>query len=69
MINQYVSERILFAYFYRKPPIFGIKMNEGALSILRLAPLFMLTFGYWQMGNRQIFFNEPSTKDNNSDHQ
>jgi hypothetical protein len=47
LINQYISERILFAYFYRKPPIFGIKMNEGALATLRLAPIFMLTFGYW----------------------
>lgn len=44
-------------------------MNEGALAILRLAPILMFTFGYWQMGNRQIFFNEPSTKDNNADHQ
>jgi hypothetical protein len=47
MINQYISERILFAYFHRKPPIFGIQMNIGALSILRLAPLFMFGFAYW----------------------
>jgi len=69
MINQYFSERVLFAYFYRKPPIFGIQMNIGALAILRLAPFFMFAFGYWQLGNRQIFFNMTYVKENNGDTQ
>lgn len=33
-------------------------MNIGALNILSCAPIPMLLFGFWQLGNRQIFFNE-----------
>ena len=62
LINMYVSERFLFAYYYRKPPVFGGGMNDGALKILTYAPWFMICFGYWQLGNRQIFFNEISEK-------
>jgi hypothetical protein len=52
MINLYITEKILFAYFYRKPPMYGGGMNVGALAILAYAPIFMLCFGYWQLGNR-----------------
>lgn len=62
MINQYISERFLFAYFHRKPPIYGTSMNKKSLAILRFAPMMMLPFGYWQLGNRQIFFNDFSEK-------
>ena len=58
LINMYITEKILYAYFYRKPPMYGNKMSDGAIYILTKAPLFLLTFGYWQLGNRQIFFNE-----------
>ena len=62
MINMYISERYLFAYYYRKPPLYGPAMHNGALKILYYAPYFMIFFGYWQLGNRQIFFNEPQPK-------
>ena len=58
LINMYISERYLFAYYYRKPPVFGGDMNDGALKILTYAPFCMIAFGYWQLGNRQIFFND-----------
>ena len=52
MINMYISEKYLFAYYYRKPPMFGAGMNSGALKLLYYAPYFMIFFGYWQLGNR-----------------
>ena len=58
MFNFYICEKYLFAYFYRKPPLFDNKMNERALTLLAYAPAFLLAFGYWQLGNRQAFFNE-----------
>lgn len=58
LLNHYITEKILYAYSYRKPPMYGNKMSDGALYILTKAPLFLLSFGYWQLGNRQIFFNE-----------
>jgi len=58
MFNFYICEKYFFAYFYRKPPLFDNKMNERALILLSYAPIFMLAFGYWQLGNRQAFYNE-----------
>jgi len=36
----------------------GNALNSIGLNTLMWAPIFMLTFGYWQLGNRQIFFNQ-----------
>ena len=47
IINMYITERILLAYFYRKPPMYGGGMNVGALAILSYAPIPMLLFGFW----------------------
>lgn len=34
------------------------QLNDRALSILMVAPIMMMSFGYWFLGNRQMFFNE-----------
>jgi hypothetical protein len=47
MINQYVAEKLMFAYYYRKPPVYGTELNDGALRILAWAPFLMIGFGYW----------------------
>jgi len=56
--NLYVTERIKYAYFYRKPALFNNDLNDKVYNILEKAPLFMIVFGFWQLGNRQMFFNE-----------
>jgi len=33
-------------------------LNDRALKILHYAPVMMMIFGYWYLGNRQMFFNE-----------
>ena len=53
----YFTEKLMFAYFYKKPPMYGNKINDGILSILKWAPSLMLFFSYWAFGNREIFFN------------
>ena len=63
MFNFYVCEKYFFAYFYRKPPLFDNKMNERALVMLAYAPVFLLAFGYWKLGNRQKFFNEVKSRE------
>ena len=50
--NQYVSERLMFAKFYRKPPLFNNDMNRMSIQILYYAPLLMIINGYWLLGNR-----------------
>jgi hypothetical protein len=56
--NNYFTERILLAYYYRQPPMIDNRMNERALNLLEKSPILMLCAGYWYLGNRQIFFNE-----------
>ena len=36
----------------------GNILNDKGLHILEVAPIFMMMFGYWQLGNRQQFFND-----------
>lgn len=62
MFNFYVCEKYFFAYFYRKPPLFDNKMNERALMMCAYAPIFLVIFGYWQLGNRQAFYNEVNSR-------
>ena len=57
LINFYVTERCLFAYYYRKPPYYSSKMNETAIWHLAYAPVLMILNGFWLLGNRQMFFN------------
>jgi len=54
----YIVERVCLAYSYRLPPSFDDALNKSALYIMKFAPLTMMVFGYWVMGNRQIFKNE-----------
>jgi hypothetical protein len=54
----YISERLQLAKFYKKPPQYDIRLNMQVLELLQYAPLPMFAFGYWFLGNRQMFFNE-----------
>jgi len=55
--NNYLTEKILLAYYYRQPPMFDNRMNNRALTLMKYSPVLMLMYGYWYLGNRQIFFN------------
>lgn len=56
--NNYMVEKLCFAYFYQQPPLYDNKFNRRVINILKIAPLSMLLSGYWLLGNRQMFFNE-----------
>jgi hypothetical protein len=58
LINMYITERFQVVYFYREPPVIDNQLNDRALRILMLAPVLMLCFTYWLLGNRQMFYNE-----------
>ena len=53
--NNYVVERLLLTYYYKKPPMYDEKLNNTALAWAKYAPILMMAFGYWIMGNKQIF--------------
>ena len=67
MFNLYVTEKLQFAYLYRKPPNYGGELNLGALDLLAKSPFFLICFGYWILGNRQEFFNAAEEKIHSSD--
>ena len=58
IFNLYAVERISLAYYARQPPLYDEKLNKRVLDLLRFAPIFMFAFGYWALGNRQMFFGE-----------
>ena len=53
----YVMERLLLTYYYKKPPMYDEKLNLSVIATMKWAPVFMMMFSYWVMGNRQIFEN------------
>lgn len=67
IFNIYFVEKMLFAWFYKQPPLFDNKLNERALDILKLSPIVFLASAYWLLGNRQMFFNELATVNHKND--
>jgi hypothetical protein len=55
MFNYYIVDRLLIAYYFRRPPIYDDKLNKYALVMLKYAPVLLLFFGYWTIGNMQVF--------------
>jgi len=47
LFNMYLTERIQFAYFYKRPPLLGNTLNDKGLSVLQFAPIVMMIMGYW----------------------
>jgi len=56
--NNFFMERLLLAYYYKQPGLLDNRLNDCGLDLLKKAPMFMIFFGYWFLGNRQVFFNE-----------
>jgi len=54
----YITEKLTITYFYRQPPMFDEKLNSGAISKMKWAPIFMMFFGYWCMSSVQLFTNK-----------
>ena len=58
IIVMYCMERMLLAYYHPKPPMYGRELNDSVIFMFKQVPIVMLVFGYWIMGNRQIFLNK-----------
>jgi len=63
----FIMEKLCLTYYFKKPPMFDEKLNESAIGTLKWAPVFMMLFGYWIMGNRQIFNNTVIANDYKTD--
>jgi hypothetical protein len=56
-LNLYIVEKLAVTYYYQEPPSYDDRLNKLALSWLKYSPLMLLIFGYWVMGQPQIFEN------------
>lgn len=56
-MTYYICDRLQITYLYQKPPMYDDKLNTATLELMKYAPLFTMFFGYWCMGNAQIFNN------------
>ena len=64
LFNIYLVERLSLAYYNSQPPLYDLLLNKQALDWLLFPPFFMFAFGYWGLGNRQIFFNQVDSRVN-----
>jgi len=56
--NYYIVDKFLVAYYFRRPPIYDDKLQRMSLGFMKYAPVLMFFFGWWTIGNMQIFDNE-----------
>lgn len=63
----YVVERICITYLYTKPPVYDDALIAMTLGMMKWAPLFGLFFGYWFMGQPQVFHNAAPTRNYSND--
>jgi len=56
-LNLLLMERILITYFHSKPPMYDDKLNKQTLNLMAWAPIVLCMFGYWFLGEPQIFDN------------
>lgn len=47
IINMYITERFMLAYWYRQPPRYDAEINNTAIGYLRTFPVLMFLMGYW----------------------
>ena len=52
LFNAYVTQRICFAYYYKRPPMYDGAIHKQAIAILKWAPVPMFLFGYWAFGQQ-----------------
>lgn len=43
----YVVERLMIAYSYQKPPMYGSKTNQATLKMMSMAPILYCCGGAW----------------------
>ena len=54
---QQIAEMIGVAWVARLPPAMDNALNNNAIKMLRIAPVFLLVNGFWMVDNKAIFDN------------
>lgn len=67
LIINYVFERFLQVYWYKKSAMLNDRLNKNAIKTLKWAVHFYTFGGYWFLTNRQIFYNDAEPRARRSD--
>jgi hypothetical protein len=57
MILSYIIDKILVAYYHRKPPMYDDTLNKISVHFLKWGAFFYLAIAYWMISNKQMFGN------------
>lgn len=57
--NYFVTDKLLMVYFYKTVPKFNSELYESVQRTLIWGTCLIFMFGYWQLGNVQIFTQNP----------
>lgn len=55
--NIYIMERLTVMYFHPTPPMYDDQLIKLMLTDMKWAPVFMIFFGFWYLGQPSIFNN------------
>ena len=55
LCSLYVTERLMIAYSYQKPPMYDTTISRTAIKLLYSAPLFYAASAAWVYSNQQVF--------------
>ena len=57
LISLYVTERLMIAYCYQRPPMTDTTICREAINLLHLAPLYYMVAACWVYSNQQVYMN------------
>ena len=63
LIIGYIFEKIIVAWYFRKPPLYDDTLNRNTVYYMKWASLIYCGFAYWMVTNRQVFENQPVVRD------
>ena len=65
---RYNIERLMLAYFYRRPPVHDSSLNQNTLLMISLAPILYCFSAAWTFSNQQVFRNKVIADKDNFDY-
>lgn len=57
LIGLYLTERLMMAYSYKRPPMYGTELNTRTLQLMLGAPILYCCYAAWLFTNQQVFKN------------
>lgn len=57
LIISYIIDKLVVAYYHRKPPLYDDTLNVVSIHLLKWAAFFYIAIAYWALTNTQLFTN------------